>query len=141
MFISILFSPFFQLFTSPQNLQRSFIQSGNPLAKIFIPPPGRERMRVSLLLVTLLIFPCAFAAVIEGTVYDLSLEPTESVVQIDSTPQQRVVAKGGVYRLSIPVGEYHITAEGVEGNTTENVTIIADGTYTIDLFLRSEEHT
>lgn len=92
-------------------------------------------MRLSYLLVALLMLPCTFGAVIEGTVYDLSLDPAESVVQIDTAPQQRMVAADGMYRFSVPLGDYRITAEGAEGSTAENLTIVADGTYNIDLFL------
>lgn len=84
------------------------------------------------------ILPFAQAAVIEGTVYDLSLDPADAVVEISTTPMQRMVAKEGVYQFTVLNGVYQITADAqVNGgdHAAENITIIDDGRYRLDLFL------
>ena len=76
------------------------------------------------------------AATIQGIVYDLSLNPVEdSIVEVDSTPYQRLVAKDGSYSFNLPKGRYAIKAKAGEDLAEENVTITDEGIYNLDLFL------
>ncbi len=78
----------------------------------------------------------ANAATIQGIVYDLSLTPVEnSIVEVDSTPYQRLVAKDGSYSFNLPKGSYAIKAKADEDFAEENITITDEGIYNLDLFL------
>jgi uncharacterized membrane protein len=98
------------------------------------------RKGVLALVLVLLVDFCA-AATISGTVYDLSLERVEGVVvEVNSSPIQRVVAKQGDYSVELGIGNYLITAEQVSGNITlayaeELLQVVDDGEYVLDLFL------
>ena len=98
---------------------------------------------VILLILTLLILPSVSAAIIQGKVYDLELNRLNNVVvEIDTLPKQRIISQQGEYFFNVPQGEYIISARAViEGFTylvDEEVSIIDDGEYTIDLFLFPE---
>ena len=96
---------------------------------------------VLFLLVFFILGPAlAGAAMIHGTVYDLSLEKVANViVEINSNPRQRYVAVNGTYNFEVPVGRYTLSTYSERGNTAlravENITIIDDGNYVLDLFL------
>lgn len=81
-----------------------------------------------------------YAATISGSIYDLSINKAKnSIVEVNSNPKQRVVAVNGTYEFQLSQGIYSITAYYEKDNTKhtaeENITIIDDGTYVIDLFL------
>lgn len=94
-----------------------------------------------LLLMALLGAALAQAATIHGTVYDLNLTPVKnSIVEIDTAPAQRMVAKAGSYEFSVPLGEYRIKAtyeqsDGTALSMTETLSVKNDGDYVLDLFL------
>ncbi len=101
-------------------------------------------MKLKILLSIFMLLICintAAAAVLHGTVYDLDLKPMlGAVIEIDTTPQQRMVVMDGTYSFSVPSGDYKITASYtqngiVEYSTEEAVTIANDGDYVYDLFL------
>jgi uncharacterized membrane protein len=81
------------------------------------------------------------AAKIHGDVYDLSLDRISNVVvEVNTTPNQRVISKDGSYSFSLPIGSYRISAVQYLNNKSfakaeENVTAVDDGDYVIDLFL------
>ena len=80
------------------------------------------------------------AAVIHGTVYDLSLKKVNNaIVEIDTEPNQRFVAKDGDYSFSVPEGDYKITAayRSFDQNflAEESLSVKFDGDYIFDLFL------
>lgn len=85
----------------------------------------------------LLIFvDICFAAVIHGTVYDENLDVLKNaVVEVDSTPQQRYVAKDGIYSFSLPEGSYTITTKHDGQVAEEKIVIEKEGDYVLDLFL------
>lgn len=93
------------------------------------------------LLILLLLINTSYAAKLHGTVYDISLEKvSDVVVEVNTTPIQRVISKQGNYELELGLGNYKITAKQVKHNTTfasaeEEVSIVDDGTYVLDLFL------
>ena len=95
-----------------------------------------SKLIVFMFLFCIFMISAAYAATIQGTVYDLSLEPVEnSIIEIDSTPLQRFVAKDGTYSFTLSKGSYAITATADGNRATENVKIIDEGIYNIDLFL------
>ncbi len=98
-------------------------------------------MRLILLMLLLLIYP-ASGAVIKGTVYSWeNLEPLpKAIVTINTTPEQRVVAKNGTYTFVVPPGTYEIKAYyysngELELYDNETVTVRGNGTYVLDLIL------
>ncbi|KHO51436.1 MAG: MarR family transcriptional regulator [archaeon GW2011_AR16] len=88
-----------------------------------------------------MILPVTQAATIKGMVYDVSLEPlSNTVVEIDTQPKQRVVSQNGTYTFTIPAGTFRIKAYTAKGVTIlkaeEKITVKEDeGTYVFDLFL------
>ena len=92
------------------------------------------------LMLTFLCISFVNAATIYGSIYDLSLTKVHNaIIEIDSSPKQRMVAVNGTYQFDIPIGRYKITSfykndEGIM-TTEENITIRDDGIYILDLFL------
>ncbi|MBU4501910.1 MAG: carboxypeptidase regulatory-like domain-containing protein [Nanoarchaeota archaeon] len=87
-------------------------------------------------LIFLVLINTCLAATIQGTIYDESLSVLENaVVEVDSTPQQRYVAKDGTYSFNLPEGSYTITTKYNGQIAEEKVTITQDGEYVLDLFL------
>jgi len=102
-------------------------------------------MRTVILLFVLLLFvPIAYSATIYGTIYDLSLEKAQDVrVEIDTEPQQFYVSKNGSYAFNVPNGNYNVIANQYFGgllraSISENVTIVDEGSYVLDLILFPE---
>ena len=89
-----------------------------------------------ILFMLLLLTSIVSAATIHGTVYDFSLAKIRNiVVEIDTIPAQRQISTEGTYSFNIPSGSYTITAK-TKANallTSENITIIEEGNYTLDL--------
>lgn len=87
------------------------------------------------------LLPNVFSAKIEGTTYDLSLEKIEdTIVEIDTSPPQRQVAKEGRYLFNINPGEYTIRAvynkdQIDELSATEKIKITQEGKFTLDLIM------
>jgi len=101
-----------------------------------------SRMKIPALLATamavvLLIAPLALAATISGEIYEFDLTPAQGVVvNINTEPRQQVVAVNGSYSLEVPQGSYVLVArQGSKAETTENITVAADGSYALDLIL------
>lgn len=94
-------------------------------------------MKKLLLVLTLLILvDSCLAATIHGTVYDEGLDVIkDSIVEVDSTPVQRQVAKDGTYSFTLPQGDYTITVKSDSLTAEEKITINQDGDYVLDLFL------
>jgi uncharacterized membrane protein len=94
--------------------------------------------------ILLLAFPLASylasAATIKGTAYDPDLRPMKDVVlEINTTPVQKYVAKDGSFLFSLPIGTYNISAT-FETQTevffaTDIITVNDEGRYLRDLFL------
>ena len=89
-----------------------------------------------ILLIMILLIPAVSGATIQGTVYDLELNIVDNaIVSIDTQPKQQFVAVEGAYTLEVPKGEYTLIATQNGMKTAENISIIDDGEYTLDLFL------
>lgn len=105
----------------------------------------KEKMRttiiISILITVILIFSLNSAAIIiKGTTYDIGLDLLEnSFVEINTKPQQKIVAKQGTYIFEVPKGNYTITAKNKALSTSEQITISNDqGEYMLDLILLPE---
>jgi uncharacterized membrane protein len=92
---------------------------------------------VLLILVALTAGP-AYAAVIHGTVYDLDLNAvSQAVVEINTVPNQVMVAKNGTYSFNVPQGNFVISANlpKLGLSTSEEITVKQEGSYILDLIL------
>lgn len=94
-----------------------------------------------IFVMTIILSNTAFAATISGTVYDISLEKVDSaVVKINTYPKQSMVAEEGFYEFTVPDGDYTLTAERMDAGTVtdrieENITVIGEGEFNLDLIL------
>ena len=80
------------------------------------------------------------AGTIHGTVYDLNLDKVAAIVEVNSTPQQRMVAVDGDYSFALEEGSYLLTARlilnnVIEANAEEEVMIIGEQDAVLDLIL------
>jgi uncharacterized membrane protein len=98
-------------------------------------------MPLMLLITFSLFLATANAAVIHGKVFSWeTLEPVNGViVEINTTPIQKKVTENGSYAFEVPPGNYKLKAyfatKGSELYAEENVTIVEEGKYVIDLVL------
>ncbi len=101
-------------------------------------------LRRCLLLIAIFVVcaPSAAAAVVHGTTYEWStfeaLEKT--IVLVNSTPPQVMVASSGSYTFDLPEGSYAIRAEYYRGNlleycAEEEITIVGGGDFVLDLLM------
>ena len=97
--------------------------------------------KLLLLLIILFIFSNVNAATIQGNVYDFNLDPLKNtIIEIDTTPKQSVVAKDAFYSFEANPGNYILTAVYTENNyiiykIEEEIEITGEGTYNLDLIL------
>lgn len=83
----------------------------------------------------------ASAATVHGTVYNLLLEPQKNtIVEVNSLPQQNFIAKDGEYSFSLLKGNYTISAKYLEdgeliSTASENISIVNEGDFVLDLIL------
>ncbi|AKB12711.1 Uncharacterized membrane protein [Methanosarcina thermophila] len=103
----------------------------------------RKLCRFALVLFLIIVLQGdATAAKIQGTVYEwYTFKPlNNSIVEINSTPEQNFIATDSHYSFNLTPGTYTITANYLEGNrivytATEEVVISDDGEYVHDLLL------
>lgn len=89
-----------------------------------------------IIIFIILLSTFSLAATVKGTIYDEGLNKINNViVEVDSTPKQRVIAKDGFYSLNLPKGSYIITATYQDLKAEEKITINQEGTFNLDLFL------
>ena len=93
------------------------------------------------LLMFFLLANFADAATIYGTVYDLSLNKVNNArIEINTAPNQFMIAKNGTYSFNVPNGNYAIKAQQMQKNSViaaaeENITIKQTGSYVLDIIL------
>ncbi len=93
-----------------------------------------------LVILSIVILPYNFAANIHGSIYDLSfMKASNSIVEINTVPNQRFLAVNGSYSFDVPDGNYMLSAYLKENGEVmaafENISIENDGSYVLDLFL------
>jgi len=93
--------------------------------------------KLPLFLFLLLIIPLVSAATLKGSIYDENLDQAQDVlVEVNTVPQQKFLAKTGTYSFDLPIGKYLLTAKNDRYTITENVEILSPtGEYVLDLFL------
>jgi len=105
---------------------------------------GKGRFYASIGLavaITLFFILPSMAATIKGIAYDTELRPLKDVIiEINTTPLQRYVARDGTFLFSLPLGIYNISAY-FEGQTDtfvahEIIRVDENGRYLRDLFLK-----
>lgn len=97
-----------------------------------------KKLFILTLSLILLISTIVIAAEIKGTIYDSSLNPIKNtIIEINTEPAQKYLAKDGSYAFQVQQGTYILTAKNTESKilTEENVTIINDGEFNLDLFV------
>jgi len=100
-------------------------------------------MKKLMLFVLCLIFiyPNVNAALIQGTVYDISLNKLENVILVINTePEQKLVLMDSNYSLNLPKGSYNIKAfyyenRILEASSEQEISVASEGNYTLDLIL------
>jgi uncharacterized membrane protein len=96
---------------------------------------------IVVLLFATLPSPAMADSAVHGRVYDWSTFKAidVAVVQVNTTPAQKVVTTDGSYAFSLPGGEYTITAEARSASgplsARENITVPDSGDFVIDLLL------
>jgi uncharacterized membrane protein len=81
----------------------------------------------------------ASAAVVEGTLYDYAFSPVAGVVEVNSTPVQKVVAANGSYRFEVGPGTYLLSATSRENASASQALVVERaGTYRLDMVLIDE---
>lgn len=90
-----------------------------------------------LIIFLLLILPLVSAATLKGSIYDENLDLAKDVlVEINTIPQQKYLAKVGSYSFDLSPGKYTLTAKNDQYLITEQVEITSSsGEYVLDLFL------
>ncbi|MEK6922461.1 MAG: winged helix-turn-helix transcriptional regulator [Nanoarchaeota archaeon] len=94
-----------------------------------------------ILILAIFLVPIVEGAIIQGTVYDIGIEPQKNVViEIDTTPNQKVISRDGYYSLVVPMGNYTLKASLFENNALvasaeEKIEVKDDGVYNLDLVL------
>ncbi|RMD58627.1 MarR family transcriptional regulator [Candidatus Woesearchaeota archaeon] len=89
-------------------------------------------------LLCLLFSNIATAATIQGSVYDFSLDLISGViVEVNTTPNQKMVAKDAFYSFDVPKGSYRISASTRDDSfrIEEDIEVSSDGKYNLDLIL------
>lgn len=87
-------------------------------------------------LILLLLSTFTTAATLKGSVYNSSLElETDVLVEIDTTPVQKYLAKDSSYAFQLPEGKYVLTATKGFISTSEEIEISKEGEFIFDLFL------
>ncbi len=109
-------------------------------------PASGIRAYLFLLIVIALVLSIASrpssAATIKGTVYDKDVNPMNGVlIEINTTPVQKYIAKDGSYLFSLPLGTYNISASYDSPQEylykAEIISVEDNGNYRRDIFLQS----
>ena len=99
---------------------------------------------VAVVLAALFAVASGQAALLHGTVYDLSLDPVVgAVVEVNTTPGQRFLSTDGEYSFDLQPGSYLLTAKKLSGDETvssaeESILVEGEGTFVLDLILYPE---
>ena len=98
--------------------------------------------QITIYLVAVILFAhLADAAIIHGSIYDLSLKKLTGVrVEINTSQRQFLIAQNSSYSFNVPTGVYTLQAKlmqkgDVIESIQENITIKDNNIYTLDLIL------
>ena len=95
--------------------------------------------KIVALILLLLLIPLATAATLQGSIYNTNLDlETDVLIEIDTQPAQKFLAKDGTYSFELVTGKYVLTARKGFSEITEDVSVSNEGTFTLDLFLLSD---
>ncbi|HLC70647.1 MAG TPA: hypothetical protein VJI32_01480 [Candidatus Nanoarchaeia archaeon] len=95
-----------------------------------------SKVLIASLMVLLVLLPFIAATTLKGTIYNTDLEPeTDVLVEINTTPLQKYLAKEGTYSFEVAPGQYLLTATKSDLTISEELTILPAGTFVFDLFL------
>ncbi len=93
-------------------------------------------------LIFVLFMQISSAALIRGSIYDISLDKRSNViVTIDTNPKQAIIAHEGDYEFSLPVGNYTIRADyyvnkALDSTAEESIVVENEkGFYKLDIIL------
>ncbi|WMW21410.1 hypothetical protein RE476_08325 [Methanolobus mangrovi] len=83
-----------------------------------------------------------YVATVHGVAYEWNtFDPlANTIIEVNSTPVQSIVAKYGIYSFELPKGTYRITASYYEGDQLtyygeDVITVLDEGNYVVDLLL------
>jgi len=94
---------------------------------------------LALVLLFLVILEPVTAALITGSIYDLSLNKEKDVIVfIDTVPKQILVSKTGDYEFNADPGNYTLYAYTQTSEAKEAISINEQGEYTIDMVLEEK---
>jgi uncharacterized membrane protein len=84
----------------------------------------------------MLTIPLVSASTLTGTVYNDDLNVEQDVlIEINSTPTQKLLSKDGEYQFDLSVGIYLLTVRKGLTSTQETVRIVKEGKFVYDVFL------
>ncbi|HLC70973.1 MAG TPA: hypothetical protein VJI32_03140, partial [Candidatus Nanoarchaeia archaeon] len=98
-------------------------------------------MKKSFIILILFLLSCTLvsAATLKGTIYNTNLEPEPDVlIEINTIPEQRLLAREGTYLFEVSPGTYTLTAQKEDIVLIEEVRVLAEGTFVYDVFLLPE---
>ena len=77
-----------------------------------------------------------FAATLKGSIYNSDLDLEKNVlVEVNSVPIQKFLAKDGTYIFNLPAGKYVLVAHASNFVSNEEIEIVQEGEYVRDIFL------
>jgi len=98
--------------------------------------------RGAWLAVFVLLMPFVLGATIHGKVFDYNFALAKnSVVRINTVPEQIVVAVDGTYSFNVPIGEYILSAylkddiDRIIYSLDDNIYVVSEGDYVRDLIM------
>ena len=87
-------------------------------------------------LVLLVVLATTVSAItIHGTIYDFDLTKHSAIVEINTSPAQRLVATNATYVFTVPAGTYTLRATSKDFAISEQIQAVSGGNYVLDLIL------
>lgn len=101
---------------------------------------AKKSLIFMILAVILLNLSSVYAVKIHGTIYNMDLNiARNTVLKINTVPEQTYVSKDGLYSFTVPNGDYIITAayqlNYKKYNVEQKITVKEEGDYVLDLIL------
>lgn len=91
---------------------------------------------IGIALILIIFLDLATAATLKGSIYNSKLDlETNVLVEVNSVPLQKYLSKDGNYAFELSPGMYNITVKKSDLEIFEQVNIVNEGQYIIDLFL------